>query len=82
MVNERQRWLVKLMLRANAFHAHYFLVWNIQARYGFGWLLNRIKRAQIVDDFHHAPCCPANHYHRTRLVFQPCTCGASQDAGS
>jgi len=25
------------------------------------------------------PSCPANHYHRTRLVFRDCTCGAKMD---
>lgn len=39
-------------------------------------LLDRIKARQKVDDLHHAPCCPANHWHKKRLVFQGCNCGA------
>lgn len=33
-------------------------------------------RTQQPDERHHAPCCPANHYHNCRLVFHRCTCGA------
>ncbi len=44
------------------------------------WLLDRLHKRQIVDSLHHAPCCPANHYHKARLVFQPCTCGAALEA--
>lgn len=40
--------------------------------------LKRLKAMQKVDDLHHAPCCPANHWHRQRLVFHPCNCGAKQ----
>lgn len=28
------------------------------------------------DDLHHAPFCPANHWHKTRMPTRPCTCGA------
>ncbi len=42
-------------------------------------LLDRIKARQIVDDLHHAPGCEANHWHRQRLVFWPCNCGADKD---
>ena len=38
--------------------------------------LNRLKQRQKVDEWHHAPCCPANHWHRQRLVFGRCNCGA------
>ncbi len=39
-------------------------------------LFNAMKKRQKLDDLHHAPCCPANHYHNTRLVLSHCTCGA------
>jgi hypothetical protein len=41
------------------------------------WLHTLMLKYQQVDNLKHAPCCPANHYHRSRLVFQPCTCGAN-----
>lgn len=44
--------------------------------FGTAWLLKWIRKRQIVDDLHHAPACPANHYHKTRLVFRACNCGA------
>lgn len=45
-------------------------------------LFEVILKRQNVDDLHHAPCCPANHYHHRRLVFSRCTCGAeSLNAG-
>lgn len=34
-----------------------------------------------LDDLHHAPACPANHYHRMRLPTAPCQCGAERDSG-
>jgi hypothetical protein len=40
--------------------------------------LERIRRRQKVDDWHHAPCCPANHWCRKRLVFSGCNCGAEK----
>lgn len=58
-----------------------FRTTEIYARWGTRWLYNWIKARQIVDDLHHAPCCPANHWHKQRLVFQPCNCGAAQSTG-
>lgn len=49
---------------------------NIYGKWGTKWIIKRIKKTQPVDKWHHAPCCPANHYHRTRIVLHPCTCGA------
>lgn len=31
----------------------------------------------LFDDFHHAPCCPANHYHHMVMPTAPCSCGAN-----
>lgn len=28
------------------------------------------------DDYHHAPLCPANHWHKARMPTGPCSCGA------
>lgn len=28
------------------------------------------------DEWHHAPKCPANHFHHQRMPDGPCTCGA------
>jgi hypothetical protein len=40
--------------------------------------LNKIRAqyAEIVDKLHHAPMCPANHYHGRRAPTGPCSCGA------
>jgi hypothetical protein len=29
-----------------------------------------------LDEHHHAPRCPANHFHQKRLPIGRCTCGA------
>ena len=81
MVTEPQRRLVKRLLEAGAFTAQCgtFGLIQIHARWGFRWLLRRLKQRQIVDNLHHAPACPANHYHKMRLVFRPCTCGAYRE---
>jgi hypothetical protein len=31
----------------------------------------------FFDDLHHAPMCPANHYHKQRMPTGPCNCGAA-----
>lgn len=82
MVTEPQRQLILRLCRLRMFRARVGLMRTpiVTARWGVRWLLERIKRAQVVDDLHHAPCCPANHYHRQRLVFHPCTCGAARAA--
>lgn len=56
----------------------YFRLIDFQPRRGTYWLYDMIRKKQVVDDLHHAPACPANHYHKQRLVFQPCTCGANK----
>jgi hypothetical protein len=53
---------------------------EIVPRWGTRWLFNRLRDRQTVDDFHHAPCCPANHWSRQRLVFNNCNCGAAAAA--
>lgn len=46
----------------------------------------RLREAAIkaglfeFDALHHAPLCPANHFHQRRLPTGPCTCEASTDA--
>ncbi len=69
-------WLVKLKiwkLRRDLFR-------NIEVVpcWGTRWILRRMKLAQVLDNLHHAPCCPANHFHRSRLVFDRCICGANR----
>ena len=34
------------------------------------------------DNLHHAPACPANHYHFKQRPFGPCTCGARKQNGN
>lgn len=78
MVSETQRQMTVILCL--------FKVWRLQndlfslvqvvPRVGTKWLFNWMLRTQKVDDLHHAPMCPANHFHRKRLVFSSCTCGA------
>lgn len=34
--------------------------------------------AERTDKLHHAPMCPANHYHGQRAPTGRCTCGADE----
>lgn len=78
MVTLQERWLILALVRCRVFKLYLSMrLPCVSAMRGFGWLLNWIKRRQSVDDLHHAPCCPANHYHRQRLIFQRCNCGAA-----
>jgi hypothetical protein len=36
----------------------------------------RAAYAEATDRSHHAPLCPANHYHGMRAPTAPCSCGA------
>ena len=36
----------------------------------------RASFAEATDDHHHAPLCPANHYHGMRAPTGHCSCGA------
>lgn len=78
MVSENERRLVKLLvlLRVWRVERGLFRTPNVIAPKGTRWLLNWLKRRQRVDNFHHAPACPANHWCMQRLVFSGCTCGA------
>lgn len=40
----------------------------------------RAKWAEHSDKLHHAPMCPANHYHGQRAPTYRCTCGAAKEA--
>lgn len=78
MVTDRERRLVQTMVRLRLWRIDMWMrIPSIVPCLGTRWLLQWLKDRQIVDDWHHAPCCPANHYHRARLVFQGCTCGAA-----
>lgn len=82
MVTDRQRkllyWLVKL--RVFRIEMGLFRTPNVVARRGFRWLKERLLRIQVVDSLWHAPACPANHFHKRRFVFQPCSCGSAIEA--
>jgi hypothetical protein len=80
MVTNPERRFVQTALDLGIFRARrsIFGLFDIYARPGSRWLLNWLKARQIVDDLWHAPACAANHYHKTRLVFQPCTCGSAR----
>lgn len=80
MVTSRQRKLITFLVKKKIWKLER-VMWQVEVRSRFGtaWLLKRIKKKQVVDDLHHAPACPANHYHKMRLVFQPCVCGAEKE---
>jgi len=83
MVTRQEHWFVYWMVKLGIWHTGEMITLvTVHARYGTGFILNWIKRRQVVDDLHHAPGCPANHYHKQRLVFSPCTCGAARQAAS
>lgn len=42
--------------------------------------LIRAAWAKHSDHLHHAPLCPANHYHGKRAPTYHCTCGAAEAA--
>jgi len=42
----------------------------------------RAEYARDTDALHHAPACPANHYHGKRAPTGRCTCGAAAIAKS
>ena len=81
MVTDKQRkfivWMVKLGLWKTVVQMR---LTDIRACRGTQWILDWLLKRQKVDDYHHAPCCEANHYHNTRLVFQHCNCGAEHYA--
>lgn len=80
MVTEHERRQVITMVKAG----HWVVLESMRLPWidakAFKPLLKLLKRRQKVDNLHHAPCCPANHYHRQRLVFHGCTCGAQRFA--
>lgn len=77
MITKKQRNLVMWMVKVGMWDCVTVLRQpHIKACYGTKWLLRRLLNKQVVDNLHHAPCCPANHFHNSRLVFQECDCGA------
>ena len=77
MVTDGQRDFIWGMVRARLFVLKTDMrLTDVHPVFGVGFILKFIKKRQKVDDLHHAPCCPANHFHGTRLVFGSCTCGA------
>lgn len=76
--NERKlvKWMVKLKLWQVVIN---FRLPDVYPRCrGTRWIFKWLLRRQVVDSLHHAPCCPANHFHKQRLVFGYCTCGAAE----
>lgn len=77
MITQRQRKFVMFMLKLRLWSIRTMMrLPDIHAMLGTHWILKRLKERQSVDNYHHAPCCPANHYHKERIVFHPCNCGA------
>jgi len=77
MVTDAERALTVWLIRVRLWKPFISMrIAQINACFGTQWIFNWMRRRQIVDSLKHAPCCPANHYHKMRLVFQRCTCGA------
>lgn len=82
MVTDFERRIILALIRVKVWKIFISMrLPTIKTRWGTRWVLKWMVRRQIVDSLHHAPCCPANHYCRMRLVFRPCNCGAAFDAG-
>lgn len=84
MVTDKQRKLVIALIQLNVWESvpNVFGLIEIRPTYGTNTheLFDRMREKQKVDDLHHAPACPANHYHKMRLVFHRCNCGAEHYA--
>lgn len=77
MVTLKERKLIIFLLKIKVFGIYeHFRQPQVSCqkwiRWFHKWLLNR----QVVDNYHHAPMCPANHWHKKRFVFEHCSCGA------
>ncbi len=83
MVTANERKLIRALVWLKAFRLYVGMrCVRVDANRGFHWLLRLIKQRQVVDDLHHAPACPANHWHRQLLVLQHCNCGAAKHAAA
>lgn len=80
MVSDRERAVIQHCVQHGLMTAEIglFRTVEIKAPPETARLLELIKKRQKVDDLHHAPCCPANHWHKMRLVFNRCNCGAAE----
>lgn len=79
MIRDFDRKVVMLLVRVKLWRAERGLFRTVEIRPSkrTRWLLDLMKRRQVLDTAHHAPCCEANHWHGQRLVFKPCNCGAA-----
>lgn len=78
MVTPYERKLVWYMVKLKLWQTYVGMrVICIAPRFGTKWVFNWLRKRQSVDDYHHAPACPANHWCMQRLVFTPCNCGAA-----
>ena len=80
MVTNKQRKLILAMIKIGLWTTT-IQMRNVDIKTIFGtyWLKKYLLKKQVVDKLHHAPCCPSNHYHKTRFVFQPCNCHAKKE---
>lgn len=77
MITSKQRRICRLMVKLKLWNPRECM-WTVDFDpcWGTRWLHRRIRKTQPVDDLHHAPACLANHYHRARIVYGRCNCGA------
>lgn len=79
MIRASDRVIAAMLVRVRAWRTRTFLrVEEIVPRRWSCRLFRRMLRRQARDERHHAPCCPANHFHYQRLVLRGCTCGAEE----
>jgi hypothetical protein len=83
MVTRGERALIIWLVKLSVWKMQRDQLWGrafFTPMWGTRWLLRWIMQRQVVDDLHHAPLCPSNHWCRQALVFQRCNCGADRHA--
>lgn len=79
MITTSERKLIKALIRIKVLHLYVHMrCVRVGVHPRFKFVMDWLLRRQVVDDFHHAPACPANHWHNMTLVLQQCTCGATK----
>lgn len=80
MISDADRRIVLSMLKLGRWKAFtHMRLPEIQVDQNSEIYFEKMLARQEVDNLHHAPCCPANHYHKRRLVFSRCICGATRE---
>ena len=83
--SEDRKWLHRFFQLGLTETVTYCHNYEIRPKPGWRWLIGswykQMLKRQDRDDRHHAPACPANHYHYRRPVLRRCNCGAASAGG-